>query len=777
MAEKMEIDVDLRTAQAVVDLQRLYEGLDRVEDATRQQEEATKKLETASEKAADAQGELAAKTEDVAKAAEKEAKAETQAAAKTEEAAKTSERAARSKREHADASDKSRKATEGLSDSLGKMAGQYLGVSAAITGALRLLALYDERLKSIVEAQTKLVGEKWAADLMAKSIMDNLALKGKTGEDTARQLGIDTMRKTALNFAQSANLIGAGASFGFDVREKKGADVVTEVGKYAARIGMESKEEMDQLFKTVLAGQAQGMNVKQILGQMEQAAIVTGTSDPKAFQRSLLSAIAPAMAQGVSFKRAVTQASAMMSVATSPEQGAEKSRMLWHVVGSGQPEMQEKISALVASKGLLPGSVQVGDKAFEARVAGEGEDSQAIRRLRQDLVDTRDKGTIEDEKWAAANAARRDKFGEQMGSLKRRGKWTPEAQAKEEQELQQREALEKKEQELRLRERQQKLSNMAEDLRQREGKLRGTMQGEANVAAWRALPLEQRLAKLKELASKSPQEVREAMGGRPELFDALVLASGKAAGEREAAAVAGVNDPDAVKKLDESNRLYLETSPAKNTMQAAEEMQKNVATVDVGQEYAARALTEAKSELQRRTAQGDAMMWGGWSGEGFMWSDDQRENAILYERLQADFKEFVGSLSPEEKASLEQQMGKSVDALGQEMRDVAGNASRTAGDRRRQIMRWLRWTGISRAWRDSLRKQKPAGAQSKGGAAGQASTGGEPQAAAGGTMQAPMAGGPLADAGGGATIIINQNVGNQWQGPGDDLDSLPGRLG
>lgn len=762
MAEKMELDVDMRTATAIERIAALIAAMEQLRSETAALDSATDKAATAERGLGDASegtkkkiDGLAGKVEAVGTAAEGTARKVETSHKKIDTAIDTT-------------STKTTGIGKVAQDWHGQMQGvvsQYLGLQ----GAMTIIDQLKANMKEVIEAQSKLVGVKWSQDLAVKPIMDNMNLTGRAGQDLAVKLTSDMAISTAMTFEQAANLIGAGASSAkqYDVRDKKSRAIVEQIGKFAGRVGLEGKDELDGLFNMINKAQSEGLSVQQALATFDVIGARTGKSDLKKVISGAVAAVIPAMDQGVSFNEAMAQYSVLATQAPTAEEGADRTRMLYTVAQAATEGVKKRVVRYAAKRGALAGYRATTDEEFAASIAGgEDEDSQAIRDMRQNYGELAGKADLEDRK-----------FEESISDRKRSKNFTAVD-----------EGLAREQYAFKTADRDQGKEKLALDLKQREAKSRAAMDAKREADAFNNLTLSQKTAMMKGFFSSedlSTQEVNElagAMGGKPQQLLALRNAASPDAIALEKQLAAAIADPDAIPLMEEKNRKHLETSPAIRNVEAAKAARDQVKEVTPGAEYA-RLLNERatqSAEANRGAGKWEKVMRGGTA-----FTPAGHTANVKAEMLMEEMKKYYAGLSPQDQGSPEglaiaDTIAKAEETLFDSTLTMwtpeyssaeSGKFAAQFGDN--QYM--LQQRRASREARQTAATKMKAGTPAGPTAPPAPSAQSAPPTTAPSVTPATQ---PSEPASGGVSQVNYYNIsnGNVWTSPGGDID-LPGRFG
>ncbi len=754
MPERMELDVDMGTAEAIARIEALLAAMGQLHSQTTSIDAAMSGASTATASLGTASTTATGHITGVGGAAE----ATITSVNNYRDAGITAAKAYIDKHSKVgEALDKTKSKTDGVSlvtgnwgTSLESVVNQYLG----FTSVFRILDEIESRQKGMIEAQRELTGDKWRQDLAVKAVTDNLELQGEEGQAVARKLTTDFAADTRMDISQAANLIAAGAPQGFDARDKDGRESLTKIGLFSARVGLQSKTEMDGLLTLITSARAQNLSVDQALAAMDVATTRTAKADQQSLIRGMVASVVPALTKGVPFNEAVSQFGVLASIAPSAEEGADQMRMLYTVSDAVSPQVKKRFSKFAAERGVLKGVIPVTDQELQHQIA-EGDDSSSlsIQKIREDLSQMPEKARIDDGKFEAS-----------LKRQRRAGTLTPAA-----------EALARDDHEQKLIDRRQQREKLEADLRKLEKKMRDQMNTDRQIEAFDEMSTIEKATLLKSFAAQadSPSALSDLaamLGGRPMQAQAVrnsVLPQGV---QKEKEIRDALADPKTVQRMMEKNRLYTQESQAINAQNQAQIERANADAVTPGNEFATRFSSRADAEYKRRKTAGE---YGFVGKTGINFTSERHKADVAAQLLMSEMQSYYHSLSKSDLSSPEgREFDEKLASWDETFFENSGSA--TAGTLERKVNLAANELGTLVKKIDRRRSgESPVTGTNSDESPRPATSTTRPS-----TQPATMPSEPHADAmiGQQPSTYYNVSVGNLWTSPGGDID-LPGRFG
>lgn len=532
-----------------------------------------------------------------------------------------------------------------------------------------------DSLRQALEAQEKLVQQKWDQDTIVRSLMEPLGLRGEAGVQQARQVLNQFVAGTPLTYERAGAALASAQSIGFDLKSQTNRDITRSTALLAERVNLPSNA-MDDLFKIVQQTMAQrgvtdAAGGQKILSQIEETAKVTGLSRNQETITNLLRAVQPAIAQGVPVEDAFATAATAMTLYPGGMRGAQVTRSMYQAAELANPLTRARVARRAAEAGLIQ-AAPVTDEMVDRELAGDSEAAQAVRRAE-------DSERIASEQIAAEETA----FNL---SLEQRKRSKGGLGAAEESSLRERHRIA---QDRRAATR----DNAALDARQRRAKLREGMEGKAAELSIMQQPLQRRMEIIYDLTQRAgtPQDAEDLdvlLGGATSRQQFAAVMSGPAAQKIRARVRAGFGSAT-VERLAEQEAQYAQEPWAVNAAQETAQQVEGAAAVSGADEDVQRLFERAESVQTRRSAMGEylpkgageqavRMARGAMSVVGVdlrLGTKDMQQAQESERLLYVEMQQYISTLTP---AMRQHQIGRNLIALfGQYHRHVVGRFAQT----------------------------------------------------------------------------------------------------
>lgn len=745
--EQMTVTVDVQTHQAATNVDTLTKALEENAHVARLVEHRHEAAERKMRELADA----AAAESRVLQTTTKDTRTYTDALVNAAREADTVRRNVdRMGDEGARAAAKLRHEKGTLGTATTALTGQVQGLVGAYLGLNGIVMLFDrltQRARELRQAQQELVGGKWDRDAALLTVMDNLGISGRVGEDRARGLVNQFAKATASTFDTSLGSVAAATAAGFKLDDPNTMGAATAAGKFAGRMRF-GQAESEQLFKLMSnQGVRDEAGAKSLLSKLEATARETGVTKNTELMGAMLGVVNSFTQRGGTIEEALAQYSTAATGSRSAEGGAEQVQMALHLVDPGTPEARGKLAAALARRGVIKGGT-VSDAQIDAAIdAQQGTAAQSA-------YDLRAKG------GAFAQADREQDMGfasrERELSLKARTAKSRAERTSAQEDL----ALlrEKRMGDLEGRYgRDQKAGREMGDYR---AKIGDSILGETAGDAFDRLPFEQKFKAVGAMfAEAEGDQVKQAelqaiFDGRPELFRSAMAQFSKAYRGR-ADRTRGAIAKSVPGTQDTMFELHKTTSFAQNATQSVALGEKDDAAVDSAEEQTRRLMDAGRSRGGRNYEK--------WA-RNQSWVDlvidgrEQFDAASSEKELQETAATFWASLSPEQKAA-NPQLGKLVSQIagGGAYSEITAKYDLNVRDMARQFFRLKQSVGAGSA----APTTQPSG------------PGGAVPLPAGATSTGMVA--PADEPQSSAAPLYNISIGNYFSGVSSE-HNIPGRL-
>lgn len=662
--EILEIQVDMRTADAVSAGAQLVSNLEQqaaalinTAEAANAAEGAIAKLATTATQAASPLEQDAVAANKAATELEKSAKAANEAADKFEKLASSSPRV----KELSIDTTSLGTATSAMGASAERAGSQvmgWLGSFVGIAAVVRTIEYLLDKMQKVVEVQNQLADMRFADDKGLQQVMFNLGLQGEAGETRARRLRDDIAVKTGSSLENAAGAIISTNAAGIDVQTPAGASYASEMAKMAETKNLDPESQLALARAAKEAHVTDSEGLKKFEAQGTEIFDASLTKDPAKFWRGLVRALGPEAAKGVDPALTGAIFSSFLDSTSNEFSAAQQTRNIANLAAG----TNEKTRAYFAHQAAQLGVTQVAgvtDDDLEADIARRGDkDAKAVKKERSDIAmaqaamerDKRKAGEREhdeevgivraDEDFTVSTASMHGHRSQ--AQIQQRKKDHDEEMARRRQQLEEtrqgnneRFAAEEE----RLHQRQEKLADSVNKLRQ-------DQQSQREQAAFQAVSLQDRIQKVliptaAGLTTDTQRnEFVEASGGLVSRDDALFMLatpSGQAQMKRvmDAAHKAKASDTD------EANAKFSETSVAKRIKAIADQQRVATGSVDSGEMFMANLKLEVEG-ADGKGGEWDRETKGGKLDDSLM-SEAQEKAYLLRIALASKMSAFIAA--------------------------------------------------------------------------------------------------------------------------------------
>jgi hypothetical protein len=401
MGEKLEAEVDFKTAQAVRNLKEVATTLEGTEKNLKATAVATEQVDKAMEDAADSTSKAKKEikeTGEEAKGTEKKLKDTAQAA---KEAGKEFEDAGKKGKKGAkDTGDEVSllsKATQSLTGEVRGLVMSFLSLQTAVA----ILREMEERIKAVVAARQKLAEFKLSQEETVAPLINNLGLvENAAGQQAALKVANEFRSRTGATLDQTVNILSQAQSSGIQVFDagkgkvnESGMQMAATVGQYAARTRLDA-ETSGKLFNILkIAGVKDPQGAEKMLAQFDVAAKNSLVANPAQFVQAGIRAVAARMTQNVPFDQALAAYAAATVVNPDPNLAATITEQFSRVAGGDQPEQTLTLARIARQRGIIT-EPMLAPVRNEARTRLTGEKQDELDRLQRELSEAKDAEAI-----------------------------------------------------------------------------------------------------------------------------------------------------------------------------------------------------------------------------------------------------------------------------------------------------------------------------------------------------------------------------------------------
>lgn len=430
MAERMVIDVDVPTQNAVqnvVALQNALDGLDRnterAGDSLDHAGAAAGKLGDAAKDAKTQVDDLGKKSEDSADKVKRVGDSARKAGDDVDDAGEKAKRGTGKIRDGADDADK---AVKRLGDSALGMTTAFLGLSTVT----RLIEEMNRELEKVIDTRRKLGLDRLSFTESIQDLADNLQINfDQTGEARIRSMVSNFQTQTGVSAVQASAILASAQGAGFNIADPnkpnldgttQGFQIAAEVGRFAARTRLDPDTAGEFLKVARGAGVTDVASMQRLLAQTEQAGAGTAIREPAAFVGALVRAGAGQMAQGVPFQQVAGNLAAAALTESNPLVAATRVDQFARVATGMTDEYRVKLARVALTQGKLTPEMiaqagarvpetekQIAQREMIARDETElAEDRQeTIQKTQREAEDIR----LREQRLAVAPAAQRER--------------------------------------------------------------------------------------------------------------------------------------------------------------------------------------------------------------------------------------------------------------------------------------------------------------------------------------------------------------------------------
>lgn len=340
--EKLQIEMDFRTVQALLNLKELLATLDQVKTDTKETGQAV----DAAEQAVDGLGVSAKQTGNEVK----------QAGDKVKDFGNDAVAAGAKAKKSIDDVDGPTAALGKTFGNLGSEVRNWIGGFVGLQGVIQLIQLMNDELKDTIQLRERLISEKMTFDQKLQGFVANLGLPNTAaGQDQARQI-LERLAKRApaSSLDSIMQMAGQFQAFGFDVTQPGEAeDIFSVAAGMAASMQLTPEEAgaIPNVAKAVGVRDAAGMQF--LLAQIKAAQKTTPIANQSDFTKQFLRLAAQFMPQGMSVEQVAGLLAGSTPGSTDPRVVGTNAEQAMRAAMGKDAEAQAALAEQAVAQGVI----------------------------------------------------------------------------------------------------------------------------------------------------------------------------------------------------------------------------------------------------------------------------------------------------------------------------------------------------------------------------------------------------------------------------------------
>jgi hypothetical protein len=368
MAERMEIQVDIPTQQAVRNLAELITTMDSVDTAVSR---ADRSIDKATESTAELGGAARSTDRELKKLGEDAGDSSRKVDAAGEAAKKTGEKIDEAGDRARRGGRKIKESSDEAASSVDKLATRAIGMTAAFFGLQRVNQLVNElndNLRRVIETRAQLGEERLTFDQQIQDIIDNLGLRpDPAGQARARKFVQSFQQQTGVSAGQAKEILSAAQGSGFNIidvarpdrdTQAPGFAVAAELGRFASRTRLDAATAGQFLKVAAASGVTDVPSMQKLLAQTEQASQRTAINQPADFIGALLRGGASQITQGVPYQQVLASLASTAATEPNPLRAGADVEQFQRVAAGMSDEYRVRLARLAQQqRRLTPGQI------------------------------------------------------------------------------------------------------------------------------------------------------------------------------------------------------------------------------------------------------------------------------------------------------------------------------------------------------------------------------------------------------------------------------------